>query len=319
MEVVEGIHRIETPFGGRVNAVYLFAGSERGLLVDTATDQTGAKYVGQYLDHIGYEAGKVRYVLNTHSDWDHIAGNRAIRELAPDAVVACHELDRPMIEDIERMIADRYCEFAADHGFTESDESKAAIRDGTRTVPIDVGLMGGETLHLGRGWRVEVVHTPGHSWGSISVYDPRSAALVVGDAVLGDAVPFADGRPAFPPTYRYVDSYVSSAKRMQGLAVHALLSSHYPIYDHRAGREFLAVTLGYVDRVETALRRALADGQPRSMRQLARELGPTLGSWPEEASEALAFPFAGHLERLLSHRLIEARPGPEVTLFSWRR
>lgn len=319
MEVAKGIHRIETPFGERVNAVYLFAGSERGLLVDTATDQTAAEYIGGYLNRIGYDAGKLRYVLNTHSDWDHTAGNGAIRELAPGALLACHEMDRPMIEDIERMIADRYCEFAAEHGFDETEETKATIRGGTRTVPIDLGLSGGEVLHLGGGWRVEILHTPGHSWGSVSVYDPGSAALVVGDAVLGDAVPFADGRPAFPPTYRYVDTYVATAQRTQSMAVETLLTSHYPVYDRAAGREFLAMTRAYVDRVEAALRQALASGEPKSMRQLVQELGTKLGSWPEEASAALTFPLAGHLERLRSHRLIEEQLGGDVVLFSWRR
>jgi glyoxylase-like metal-dependent hydrolase (beta-lactamase superfamily II) len=100
------------------------------------------------------------------------------------------------------MIAERYVEFAADHGLDDTDETKAWIRENAAAAPVDAVLEGGESLDLGGGWTVEVLHTPGHSRGSVSVWDPRSGSLVIGDAVLGEFVPLADGSPAFPPTYR---------------------------------------------------------------------------------------------------------------------
>lgn len=40
MEVATRIHRIETEFAGRVNAVYYLWGEDRSLLVDTTTKHT---------------------------------------------------------------------------------------------------------------------------------------------------------------------------------------------------------------------------------------------------------------------------------------
>ncbi|TDE09862.1 MBL fold metallo-hydrolase [Jiangella asiatica] len=311
MEVAPGLHRIETPFGPRVNAVYLFAGSRGSLLVDTATDETARSHVIPYLQHAGVGPDRLRYVLTTHSDYDHMAGNAALREYAPAAAFVCHELDRPMIEDIELMITGRYGEFSADHGHDETDDTKAAIRAATGTTPVDVGLQGGEVVDLGDGWRVTVLHTPGHSWGSISVHDPRSGTLVVGDAVLGNAVVTAEGEPAFPPTYRYVDTYVSTIRAMRTLAPQTLLTSHYAIQRGPAVAEFLAESQAFVDRTEQTLRAELRGaGGAVTVRELTEKLSPELGGWPQEAAAALFFPLSGHLERLAAYGLIELVPDP---------
>lgn len=302
MEVAEGIHRIEAPFGDRVNATYLLTGTRAALLVDTTTKETAASYIGGYLDGLGLDPRRLRYVVNTHSDWDHMAGNGAIRALAPDAVFCCHELDRPMIEDVDRMIDRRYGDFAADHGHDETNEAKAAVRAATETVPIDVGLTGGEVIDLGSGWRVTILHTPGHSWGSISVHDPRSGAVIVGDAVLGDAVPTAAGAPAFPPTYRYVDTYLATIGMLTQLAPRLLLTGHYPVCAADEAAEFLHRSRAFVDRVEQALRADLAErSEPVTLRELTTALGPRLGDWPAEATAALFFPLSGHVERLVAH------------------
>lgn len=321
MEVANGIHRIETPFGPRINAVYLLLGSSAAMLVDTATDETARGHVIPYLERVGVEPDRLRYVLTTHSDYDHMAGNGAMREFAPHAAFLCHELDRPMIEDIDRMIDDRYGEFSHDHGHDETDETKAAIRDATSTTPIDIGLQGGEVVDLGDGWRVTILHTPGHSWGSVSVYDPRSSALIVGDAVLWNAVLTADGQPAFPPTYRYVDTYLSTIHAFQAMSADTLLTSHYAVQEGPGVAEFLAESRAFVDRTDHAVQTALSNaGQPTSLRELADSLSAQLGSWPDAAASALFFPLSGHLERLVAHRQVETmRPddgGP--VRFRWR-
>jgi glyoxylase-like metal-dependent hydrolase (beta-lactamase superfamily II) len=308
MEVAEGIHRIETPFGDRVNAVYLLVGPRATMLVDTATRDTAGR-IGSYLDEHGLPREDVRYVLNTHCDWDHAAGNGVVRELLPRATFCCHELDRPMIEDVELLIGERYGEFARPHGYDETEESKAAVRAGTLTTPIDIGLSGGEVVDLGGGRRVAVLHTPGHSRGSISVYDPRSRSAIIGDAVLGEAVPMAVGAPAFPPTYRYVDSYLGSIDLLRQLAPRALLTGHYPVYVDGAVAEFLLGSRNYVDRVDRAVRDHLAGaGGPVSMAALIGAVNGVLGHWPDAAAPALHFPLSGHLERLVSHRLVSAAP-----------
>lgn len=302
MEIAPGIHRIEAPLGDRFVAVYLLVGEGDALLIDTGMDDTPHTYIAPYLDQIGLAPSRIRYVLTSHADFDHTAGNRSIQEMAPRALFLCHALDQPMIEDIEVMIRARYGEFAADHGIDETAESKQFIRTSSRHVPVNITVSGGETIRLGAKWQVEVFHTPGHSRGHLSVYDARSQTLIICDATLGNAVLRKDGKPAFPPTYRYVDSYVATMNRFRGMNAKLLLTCHYPVYQGPGVAEFLAESRAYVDRVDQVLLAELASvSTPPTMRELCTTLSPRLGEWPDTASSFLVYPLQGHLERLVQY------------------
>jgi glyoxylase-like metal-dependent hydrolase (beta-lactamase superfamily II) len=306
MEIAPGIHRIVAPLGERFVAVYLLVENGDALLIDTGMDDTPRTYIAPYLDQIGLAPSRIRYVLTSHADFDHTAGNLSLQEMNPNALFLCHALDQPMIEDIEVMITERYGEFAADHGIDETEESKQFIRNSSRHVPVNVTVSGGETIRLGAFWQVEILHAPGHSRGHLSVYDARSQTLIICDATLGNAVLFQNGKPAFPPTYRYVDSYVATMNRFRGMNVKTLLTSHYPIYTGAGVAEFLAESRSYVDRVDQAVLTELAGATtPPTMRELCTTLSPVLGEWPASSSIFLAYPLQGHLERLVQYGVVK--------------
>jgi glyoxylase-like metal-dependent hydrolase (beta-lactamase superfamily II) len=306
MQVAPGIHRIEAPLGDRFVAMYLLVGDEAALLLDTGMDRMPYEYVLPYLDQIKLPASQVRYVLTSHADFDHTAGNASMREIAPDALFMCHHLDQRMIEDIEVMISERYGEFAVDHDIDETDESRAFIRAQSRHVPMNVTLSGGERIRLGQDWTVEVLHAPGHSRGHLTIHDPRSQTLIICDATLWNAVLRKDGTPAFPPTYRYTDTYVATMNRFAGMNAQMILTSHYPIYQGASVHEFLAESRAYVDRVDQALLQELAGASgPRTMREIIEALNQKLGEWPEAAGIYLVHPLSGHLERLVQYGRVE--------------
>jgi hypothetical protein len=117
--------------------------------------------------------------------------------------------------------------------------------------------------------------------------------------VLGSAVLLADGAAAFPPTYRFVETYAATIQRLQGMPIERLMTSHYPLYEGRAAvAGFLGESRAYVDRVDAALRDELAAGGPLTLAELTLRLGPSLGDWPEPAGQYLCYPLLGHLERL---------------------
>lgn len=320
MEVAAGIHRIEAPLGARFVCSYLLLGDEHALLVDTGLDATPREHLMPYLKSLGVEPAMIRFVLNTHSDFDHTGGNESVRELTPDVIFMCHELDRAMIEDLEWMIAARYGEFAALHGLDESDETKDWIRANARHVPMDIGLAGGEQLRLGTDWHVEIIHTPGHSRGHLSVHDPRSRSVIIADAALWNTVPTRDGAPSLPPTYRYVDTYLASIHRLQGMSIETLLTSHYPVCAGPAVAEFLGESRAFVDRLEAALRFALMSASNAvTMRDLISSLDRRLGAWPGGAAAQLAHPLQGHLDRLVQHKLVDVDHHDGCVAWRWKR
>ncbi len=318
MEVAPGIHRIETSLGDRLNCLYLLVGDEHILLIDTGLAATPYESLVPYLDSIGVDPRHIDYVVITHADFDHMGGNAALRKLAPDALFLCHELDRQQVENVDLMIKERYGEFSDEHDIDESNDSKVWIRANAQGVPIDMALAGGERIHLGSGWFVDVLHTPGHSRGHLSIYDPRSRSAIITDTALWHGLVTKDGKPAFPPTYRYLDTYLASIQRLQGMSIAYLLTSHYPVYSGSAIAEFLAESRTYADRVDSALRDELMrSGREYTMRELIDVLGPQLGEWADNTF--LVYPFQGHLERLISYRQVIAGKRDNYTTYRWQQ
>ena len=185
MEVAAGIHRIESSLGVRFMAQYVLAGDACTLLLDTGMPYTPADALKPYLESMGLGLEAIDDVLISHADLDHSGGNRALRDLHPGARFSCHELDRRWIESNDAMVAENYL-WHEPYGFDEPDEEGRAELKAMcgGDAPIDEGLRGGETIRLGDQWRIEVLHLPGHTLGHIGLWDPRSRAAIVIDAVL---------------------------------------------------------------------------------------------------------------------------------------
>jgi glyoxylase-like metal-dependent hydrolase (beta-lactamase superfamily II) len=192
------------------------------------------------------------------------------------------------------------------------------MRANARHSPIDLGLSGGETVHLGNGWHVEILFTPGHTRGHITVYEPRSHTALVADAALWNSILTKAGRPAFPPTYRYVDTYIASIQMLQSLPIDTLLTGHYPVCQGEAVVEFLDESRAYVDRVERVLTEQLRNKKESyTLRELIAALKTKLGDWPDGAEILLDFPLAGHLERLVQYRKVKTGRRDKLLTYAW--
>ena len=305
MELSPGLHRIECPIGPRYVAVYAIVGSKYTLLVDTGFDDSIRTTVVNYFKEKKLSLDAVRYVINTHSDYDHTGGNKAVRELMPNALICAGERDRPMIENLNSMFFDRYNEFEKEHGFAESKDAKDFMMTVAFETNVDIGFAGNERIDLG-GRYVEILHTPGHSWGHVSILDEKSRAIIIGDAVLGNSVLLADGQPAFPPTYRFVEAYRSTIRLLKGYQASEILTSHYPRYVGQAGTDFLDLSLNYTDLIEQICLDTLKSaGKALTMMELIEIAHDRMGVWVDPAYKYLAYPVLGHLEVLESYQKIK--------------
>ena len=305
MELSPGLHRIECPIGPRYVAIYAIVGSKYTLLVDTGFDDSIRTTVVNYFKEKKLSLDAVKYVINTHSDYDHTGGNKAVRELMPNALICAGERDRAMIENLNSMFSDRYNEFEKDHGFPESKDAKDFMMTVAFETNVDIGFAGNERIDLG-GRYVEILHTPGHSWGHVSILDEKSGAIIIGDAVLGNSVLLADGQAAFPPTYRFVEAYRSTIRLLKGYKPTEILTSHYPRYVGQAGIDFLDLSLNYTDLIEQICLDTLKSaGKALTMMELIEISHDRMGVWVDPAYKYLAYPVLGHLEVLESYQKIK--------------
>ena len=198
MEILQGIHRIESDLGERFMCQYLLLGEERTVLVDTGLSGTPGEVIVPYLEGIGLSIEDVDEVIISHADVDHCGGNRALKEMNQGLRFSCGEADRAYVESNERILAEIYL-WSEPYGFGPDEESKDWIRTGLGgDSPVDVGLRGGETLRLGPDWRVEILNLPGHTPGHLGIWDAKNDAAIIIDAALETGIYDRWGEPSAP-------------------------------------------------------------------------------------------------------------------------
>ena len=166
MEIAPGLHWVERI---RDTKVYVLIEGERLRLVDAATPGR-ARAVWRCLADLGYPPQAVEEIWLTHGDVDHI-GSVAALKAASGARVTAHRLDAPLVEGrADREMRVRRLQPPVNW----------LVRRVIRYRPVTVDRPVEEGDDLG-GWRV--VHTPGHTAGSVSFYHPARRVVIVGDAL----------------------------------------------------------------------------------------------------------------------------------------
>ena len=61
------------------------------------------------------------------------------------------------------------------------------MREKTEDVKIDRYLLPGEVIKIGDG-ELKVIHVPGHSPGSVALYDAKDGFVITGDALFSGSV-----------------------------------------------------------------------------------------------------------------------------------
>ena len=302
-EFLPGVHQISSLLGERRSSLYLFVGSERALLFDTGIDGTIPSTVIPYCQKIGLALTTLDTVVISHCDVDHFGGVQDVHECLPAATVIAHELDADAMEDFEAYERERGRSFRRDYGFDGG--ANAWERSVVRTGRVDRRLATDDEIDIG-GRALQILHTPGHTRGHLSVFDSTNSFMAIGDAVLGDAVPLASGLPAFPPTYRHELDYFESIERIGSLGVYWLGTAHNGLIEGTEVARFLSTSRAFASEFKQLVLNALTLApHGLSLEQLATYLDPTVGNWPKGVSiPALMFPIAAHLEQLESEGLV---------------
>jgi glyoxylase-like metal-dependent hydrolase (beta-lactamase superfamily II) len=201
--VVPGVHEIQLQ---RVKA-HAIIEDDGVTLIDTG-------YAGSLprlergLEDLGLSVRDVRRVICTHGHPDHAGSARALADVGID--VHIHPADAA---NLEVGVADAVRRPSRGRIF-------AAM-----TPPLDrfIPLEDGEVLPVLGG--LEVIHTPGHTPGSVCLFSERDGTLFVGDALQRRF-----GRVSYASNLYSDDAPMAraSVQRLTRLRVKSIVFSHYP-------------------------------------------------------------------------------------------
>ncbi len=203
--------------------LYLLEG-DTVAIVDTGVNDTPSSYIGPALEAIGRSLGDVNLILNTHGHHDHAGGN-AEMVAASGAKVWMHEADARIAEDPDYQFETYFANRDILTGRTDRlKAARAALKvTAGRPTKVDRKLAEDEVIDLGKGVRLRVVHTPGHTRGSVCYYWESEGLAFSGDAVLGQG-----SRPGGFPLIYYPVDYARTIERLLGMDIAALgLGHHY--------------------------------------------------------------------------------------------
>ena len=172
MKITEGIYQVD---GVNCN-VYLIEDGDKLTLIDTGLPRNSNK-IAKYIEGLNRKPAAVSTIVITHFHIDHVGSLKKMKD-ATGAKVAVHEAD-------------------ADYVSRKRSPPKPknlmmqALSSVVKAAPVDVDIVLKEGDTVGR---LVVIHTPGHSEGSISLLDAERKVMFVGDAVR-----FVDGKVQGPP------------------------------------------------------------------------------------------------------------------------
>jgi hydroxyacylglutathione hydrolase len=204
------------PGKGYDSNVYVITGSDP-ILVDTGTGRHSQALLGKIAPLV--DLNMLKKIILTHRHYDHVGG-AAFLSGKLKAEIFIHQEDAQAVTQ-------------ADGRGTMADAF------GEELEPFEVSpLKGGEVISTGEH-DLKVIHTPGHSAGSICLLDERDKALISGDTVFVGGV----GRWDLP-SGDYA-TLVRSVKTLYGLAPASIYPGHGPCGVGN-GKEQIAEALSYL-------------------------------------------------------------------------
>jgi glyoxylase-like metal-dependent hydrolase (beta-lactamase superfamily II) len=208
VEILSGVHQVD----GVNSNTYLIVEDDGSLtLIDTGMSSGGKRVLDYVKTTLAKQPSDIKVIVITHAHVDHIRGARAIKN-ATGAKVAIHEEDAGYLAGTSKL---PWPKGAAGYLFRIF-----SIFFRSPKVDPEIRLNDNEAIPNSK---LRVVYTPGHTPGSITLYDEGRKVVFVGDAIITRG-----GKLDGPPKQFTIDSAKAQAsiEKISTLDFETLLSGH---------------------------------------------------------------------------------------------
>lgn len=201
----DGIFRIRGRSRGSHS--YVIRGSKGNMLIDSGLDSNFAA-LKESLHTIGMKVRDIDIVVNTHEHFDHIGANRYFQD---SSIIAAHRFAANKMS-----FDDRYVTL-----YKSGDANDIRLH-------VHLWLESRSRLDLG-SLTFDVIHTPGHTSGSICIYEPERRILFTGDTL------FAGGVLPVIAESGSTGDYINSLKSLQTRIITEVYPGHGEISEDPQG------------------------------------------------------------------------------------
>jgi|GEM_PF-2147066 len=298
----------ESAHGGTRSSVYLVVSRGEACLIDTGYGAGMAQGIQDLAQRVGC---RLTAIVLTHDHYDHVANAGRLARRFRSKVYA-HARDVPLIRDPLILFKDKL--MAATYGATyrqamedlewgpaeQMEHQRRLSRHFAFPQAVDEALEDRYSIPLGEV-RLEVLHTPGHSPGSLTLYNPLTRSAYVGDLVFWI-------NPARPSPIGNVTDLQRSLRRVAELDIAYLGWGHYEgIRGRNDVERFLKETLARAEGLERQILAALPGSRGLRIEELAEALFPIL---PRDNYHPLPeMSLQAYLRKLLDEGKVLREPG----------
>lgn len=175
---------ITARFGDTVNTVYpMLLWDEKSIVLVDCGFIGSLPALEKELTQLGLTVKLLNGLVLTHHDHDHMGAARALKNINPDLLVYASEKEAPYISGQEKPLRLRQAEELQEKLPPEKQAFGKAFCELLRSiepVPVDIVLSDNEMLRWCGG--CQVLLTPGHTPGHLSLYMTEANAVITGDA-----------------------------------------------------------------------------------------------------------------------------------------